>query len=73
MYLDPYQKKYQFLTSKPESTDLKHFNYFKHFIEYSNVIDVIYKNIEEYNPNKKPTTSIVSDDMIADMLSNKKT
>ena len=33
----------------------------------------IYKNIEEYNPNKKRKTLIVFDDMIADMLSDKKT
>ena len=27
--------------------------YLKAFIEYSNDMDDIYKNIEEYNPNKK--------------------
>ena len=32
----------------------------------------IYKNIEEYNPNKKRKILIVFDDMIADMLTNKK-
>ena len=32
----------------------------------------IYKNIEYYNPNKKWKRLIVFDDMIADMLSNKK-
>ena len=32
----------------------------------------IYKNIEDYNPNKKRKILIVFDDMIADMLSNKK-
>ena len=32
----------------------------------------IYKNIEEYNPNKKPKILIVFDDIISDMLSNKK-
>ena len=32
----------------------------------------IYKNIEEYNPNKKSKILIVFDDMIVDMLSNKK-
>ena len=32
----------------------------------------VYKNIEEHNPNKKHTKLIVFDDMIADMLSNKK-
>ena len=35
-------------------------------------MDDIYKNIEEYNPNKKRRTLIVFDDMIADMLNNKK-
>ena len=32
----------------------------------------IYKNIEEYNPFKKRKTLIVFDDMIADILGNKK-
>ena len=32
----------------------------------------IYKNIEDYNPNKKRKTLIVFDDMIADTLSKKK-
>ena len=35
-------------------------------------MDDIYKNIEEYNPNKKQKILIVFDDIIADMLSNKK-
>ena len=34
-------------------------------------MDDIYKNIEEYNLNKKRKVLIVFDDMIADMLSNK--
>ena len=34
-------------------------------------MDDIYKNIEEYNPNKKRKKLIAFDDMIADMLSNK--
>ena len=32
----------------------------------------IHKNIEEYNPNKQRKILIVLDNMIADMLSNKK-
>ena len=32
----------------------------------------IYKNIEKYNPNKKRKILIVFDDIIADMLKNKK-
>ena len=34
-------------------------------------MDDIYKNIQEYNPNKKRKILIVFDDLIADMLSNK--
>ena len=44
---------YQFLINKQENTGLKHFNDFKAFIEYSNDMDDISKNIEEYNTNKK--------------------
>ena len=35
-------------------------------------MDDIYKNIEEYNPDKKRNILILFGDMIADMLSNKK-
>ena len=55
-----------------KSTGLKHFNDSKAFIEYSNDMDNIYKNIEEYNQMKKCKILIVFDDMIADMISNKK-
>ena len=64
--------KYWLLINKRESTGLKYLNDSKAFIEYSNDMDDIYKNIEEYNPNKKRKILIVFDDMIADMLSNNK-
>ena len=35
-------------------------------------MDDIYKNIEEHNPNKKCKILIFFQDLIADMLSNKK-
>ena len=41
-------------------------------MEYPNNMDNIYKNIEEYNPNQKHKILIVFDDMVADMISNKK-
>ena len=75
MYLhakDPYQAKYQSLINKQEITDSKHFNDSKRFIEYSDDIDDIYKNIEEYNPNKNRKISLLFDGMVVDMLSNKK-
>ena len=68
---DPYEAKCQLLINKRESTGLKCLNDSKAFIEYSNDMDNIYKNIEEYNPNKKRKILIVFDDMIAHMLSNK--
>ena len=46
---DPYEEKYQFLINKRESIGLKHFNDPKAFIKYSNAMQDVYKNIEEYN------------------------
>ena len=69
---DPYEAKYQFLIHNKQSTGLKHFNDFKAFIEYCNNMDDIYKNIEEHSPNKKQKVLIVFNDMVSDMLSNRK-
>ena len=69
---DPCEAKYQPLINKWESTSSKHLNDSRVFIEYSNNIDDIYKNIEEHNPNKKRKILMAFDDMIANMLSNKK-
>ena len=44
----------------------------KTFFEHSNDMDDIYKNIEEYNTNKKRKIFIVFDDKTTGMLSNKK-
>ena len=51
---------------------MKHFNDPKAFIEYSNDMYNVYKNIDYYNPNKEDKIQIVFDDMIADMINNKK-
>ena len=75
MYLyakDPYEAKYESLIKKREDSRTKHLNDSKVFIEYSNDMDDIYENIEEYNPNKKRKILIVFNDMIADMHINKK-
>ena len=44
----------------------------KLFTENSDNVDDIYKNIKEYNPNKERKILIIFDDMIAEMLNNKK-
>ena len=41
-------------------------------MEYSNDMQDVYKNIEDYNPIKKRKVLIVFDDMIADMINNNK-
>ena len=41
-------------------------------MEYSNDMQDVYKNIEDYNPIKKRKILIVFDDMIADMINNNK-
>ena len=69
---DPYEDKYQFLINKRESIGLKHFNGPKAFLEYSNDMQDVYKNINYYNLNKENKVLIVFDDMIADMINNKK-
>ena len=68
---DPYEAKYQFLINKRESIGLKHINYPIAFIEYSNDIQDVYKNIEEYNTDYERKVLIAFDDMIADMINNK--
>ena len=66
-----YDTKFQLLINKRENTGFKYLHDSKTFIEYSNVMNDIWKNIEEYNPNEKRRILIVFDGMIADMLSKK--
>ena len=51
---------------------LNHYDDPKAFSEYSNDMEDVYKNIEEYNLSKKRKVLTVFDDMIADMINNKK-
>ena len=50
---DPYEAKYQFFNFiKRESTRLEHFNDPKASIEYSDDMQDVYKNINEYSEDK---------------------
>ena len=62
----------EYLIKKRENAGIKHLNDPKAFIEYSNTMDDVYENIDDYNPNRKRKILIVFDDMIADMMGNKK-
>ena len=66
------KQKFQFLINKRKYRSSKHLKDSKAFIEYLNNVDNIYKNIEEYNQNKKRKILIVFDDMIADVLNNER-
>ena len=51
---------------------IDHFDDPKAFMEYSNDMKDVYKNIDDCNLRKKRKVLIVSDDMIADMINNNK-
>ena len=69
---DPNKAKYQYLINKREGVGINHFNDPKAFIEYSNDMHDVYKNIDEYSLDKENKILIVFDYMIADMIYNKK-
>ena len=63
---------YEYLIKKRKKTGIKHFNDSNTFIECSNTMDDVYENIDDYNPKRKRKIFIIFDDMIADIMSNKK-
>ena len=69
---DPDKVKYQYLINKREGIGIDHFNDPKAFIEYSNHMRHVYTNINYYNINKENKILIVFDNMIADLINNKK-
>ena len=66
------EPKYEYLIKKLEDSGIKHINNLNTFIECSNTMDDVYENIHDYNPNRRRKILIVFDDMIPDILTNKK-
>ena len=66
------EPKYRYLIKKCVSVGIKHFNDPNTFIECSNTMDDVYENINDYNPIKKRKILILFDDMIADIMTDKK-
>ena len=64
---NPQETKYQFLIKKRKNVGTKHLNHSKAFSEYSNDMQNVNGNIEEYNPGRKRKVLIVFDDTIADI------
>ena len=73
LYLkDLSESKYEHLIKNRENAGLKYLNDIKAFTDCSNMMDDVYENIDDYNPNRKGKVLIVFDDMIADVMTNKK-
>ena len=56
---DPFEAKYQYLINKHEKVELNHYDDPKAFMEYSDDMQDVYENIEDYNPDKKRKVLIV--------------
>ena len=66
------EPKYEFLIKKGKDVRTKHFGDPNAFIECSNAMDDVHQNIDDYNPSRKRKNLIVFDDLIPDLMSNKK-
>ena len=66
------EPKYEYLIKKHEDAGIKHLNNPNAFTKCSNTMDDVYENINDYNPIRKRKKLIVFDDMIADIMTNKK-
>ena len=68
---DPFESFQLFLNGR-KKVEFKQTKNAKAFIDYSQLTDDVYENLEDYNPTQKRKVLIVFDDMIADMEANKK-
>ena len=66
------EPKYKILIKKREDAGIKYLKDPNAFIECSNTMDDVYENIHDYNSSRKRKILIVFDDMIADIMTNKK-
>ena len=66
------EPKYEYLITKCKDVGIKHLNNPSAFIECLNTMDDVYDNINDYNSNSRRKILIVFDDLIADIMTNKK-
>ena len=69
---DTDEKKYQYLIIKREQAGIKSLNDLHAFIEYSNDMNDVLDDINNYNKNRDKKVLIIFDDMIADIMRSKK-
>ena len=68
---DIYEPKYEYLINKREQAGIKNLNDPHAFIEYSDDMNDVLDDINDYNKNRDKKVLIVFDDMIADIEYNK--
>ena len=68
---DPFESKYSLLINGREKLGIEISKNPKAFIDYSQTIDDVYENLEDYNPTKKRKVLKMFNYMIADMESDK--
>ena len=66
------EPKYEFSIKKRKDVGTNYSADPNAFIECSNAMDDVYQNIDDYNPGRKRKILIVFDDIIVDIMSNKK-
>ena len=64
--------KYQYLIKMIENAGINHLNDLNAFMECSNTLDDVYENINDYNLSRRRKILIVFDNMIADIMTNKR-
>ena len=69
---DTDEQKYQYLINKREQVGIKNLNNPHAFIEYSNDMNDVLQDINNYNKNKNKIVLIIVDDMIADIMRSEK-
>ena len=60
------------MIKKRKNAGIKNLNDLNASIEYSNTMNDVYNNIDDYNAKRKRKVLIVFDDMIGDIMTNKK-
>ena len=65
---DTDEKKYQYLINKREQVGIKNLNNPHSFIEYSNDMNDVLEDINNYNKNRDKKVLIIFDDVIADIM-----
>ena len=69
---DTDEGKYQYLINKREQAEIKNLNDPHVFIEYSNDMNDVLEDINNYNKNRDKKVLIILDDMIADIMRSEK-